>query len=101
MPPRKKRKSSEAAADAEAANRRAGVTVGKVAAAVHEEAWHFPLVAAAPARLTRPNGPFINGLRTSRKSTKRTREKRGRKPIPASAFIQTGETRPAPHKHII
>ena len=34
MPPRKKRKSSEAAADAEAANRRAGVTVGKVAAAV-------------------------------------------------------------------
>ena len=39
-----------------------------------EEAWRFPLVAAAPARLTRPNGPFINGLRTSRKSTKRTRE---------------------------
>ena len=40
-----------------------------------EEAWRFPLVAAAPARLTRPNGPFINGLRTSHKSTKRTRER--------------------------
>jgi predicted component of type VI protein secretion system len=34
MPARRKRKSSEAAADAEAANKRAGVTVGNVAAAV-------------------------------------------------------------------
>ena len=46
-----------------------------VACGRSEEAWRFPLVAAAPARLTRPNGPFINGLRTSRKSTKRTEEK--------------------------
>ena len=59
------------------------------------------LVAAAPARLTRPNGPFINGLRTSRKSHQTNKRKRGRKPIPASAFIQTAETRPAPHKHNI
>jgi hypothetical protein len=34
MPARRKRKSSEAAADAEAANKRAGVTVGNVAAVV-------------------------------------------------------------------
>eukprot|EP01043_Picozoa_sp_COSAG02_P028184 COSAG02_NODE_1697_length_11261_cov_12.260975_2_plen_83_part_00 len=34
MPARRKRKSSEAAVDAEAANKRAGVTVGNVATAV-------------------------------------------------------------------
>ena len=49
-----------------------------------EEAWRFPLVAAAPARLTRPNGPFINGLRTSRKSHQTNKRRRGRKPTPAS-----------------